>query len=159
MARERNLPELKSKGNWRNAPGSSTTTKKKKPVGKGAKPRTKPVRTGAGAKPRAKPNSVKAAGNQKKNQNAPAPSSQRTSVKVAAKNKENSKRDSTKSDKSVTRQRKPLDTGARSQNTSGTGYKEGSWMDRITRARRGTLKRKKKAPVPASRRKWGDQSA
>ena len=68
-------------------------------------------------------------------------------------------RTTTKSDKSVTRKRKPLATGARSQNTSGTGYQEGSVMDTLTRVRRGTYKPKKKAPPKKGSRKYMDQSA
>lgn len=47
------------------------------------------------------------------------------------------------SENSVTRMRKPLKTGARSSRTSGTGYKEGSFMDRMTRAVRRNIYGKK----------------
>ena len=176
MAREK-MPELKRKGNWKNAPGSS-----EKPKAKTAATKKRGVATTEAVKKmKREEKSVPSSAVRKKAAPDPkrsdAKSSQMKSRGKAASRKQVAKAESAmrkdaRSSQSASvkadvkakqgssqKGRKKLDTGARSQNTSGTGYKEGSWMDRITRARRGTLKKKKKAPIPASRRKWSDQSA
>lgn len=125
MAREK-MPEFKRKGNWKNAPGSQAATKKNAPVGMGAKPKAKPAKPkiGAGAKPKPKPAIP--------SKSATSGASRSTAGKVQQSTRSMSQKE-----------RKPLKTGARSSRTSGTGYKEGSFMDRMTRAVRRNVYGKK----------------